>query len=92
MGRTSHEASQEVRNGDLTREEAVSLVRKYDGELPLRYLPEILEYLDMSKEEFLSIADSFRSPHLWDRSEDGSWILKHQVKNLSAESIYTSVA
>ena len=82
MGRASHEASQEVRNGDLTREEAVSLVRKYDGELPLRYLPEILEYLNMSKEEFLSIADSFRSPHLWEKSSDGAWILRHQVDNL----------
>ena len=82
MGCASHEASQEVRNGDLTREEAVSLVRKYDGELPLRYLPEILEYLNMSKEEFLSIADSFRSPHLWEKSSDGSWILRHQVDNL----------
>ena len=92
MGRTSHEASQEVRNGDLTREEAVSLVHKYDGELPLRYLPEILEYLDMTKEEFLSIVDSFRSPHLWERSDDGSWVLKHQVTNLSPESTYTSVA
>ena len=32
----------------------------------------------MDKERFLALADEFRSPHLWARS-DGEWVLKHQV-------------
>jgi len=34
IGRASHDASQEIRNGYLTREEGVALVHKYDAEPP----------------------------------------------------------
>jgi hypothetical protein len=37
VGRAMHEACQEVRNGDVTRDEAIALIRKYDGEFPQRY-------------------------------------------------------
>lgn len=79
VGRTTHEASQEIRNGDLIREEAVSLVNKYDGELPRRYLNDVLEYLDLNEKEFLDIADSFRPKHLWEKDESGKFKLKFKV-------------
>ena len=80
VGRTTQEASQEVRNGDLTREEAVALVHKYDGELPKRYFPEILEYLDLKEKEFLEIADNFRPEHLWKKNESNKYELIFKVK------------
>lgn len=79
IGRATHEASQEVRNGDITRDEAVALVRRFDGEFPKRYFNDILEFIDISEKEFFDVADSFRSPHLWDYI-DGEWSLKYQVK------------
>jgi len=78
IGRCTHEASQEIRHGHITREEGVALVRKFDGEFPNRYFPEILEYMGMERDEFLDIADSFRSPHLWRRIGNG-WELRHGV-------------
>ncbi|EGV27995.1 N-acetyl sugar amidotransferase [Thiorhodococcus drewsii AZ1] len=78
IGRATHEASQEIRNGDLTREEGVSLVRKYDGEFPARYFKEILEYIQMDEEEFFNLADSFRPEHLWVKS-NSDWQLRHRV-------------
>jgi len=78
IGRCTHEASQEVRHGHIDREEAVALVHRYDGEFPQRYFPDFLEYLGMEEDEFHSIADSFRSPHLWKRTIDG-WQLRHRV-------------
>ena len=80
VGRTTHEASQEVRNGDLTREEAVALVHKYDGELPKTFFKDVLEYLDLDEKEFLEIADSFRPKHLWLRNISGKYELRHQLK------------
>ncbi len=80
VGRATHEASQEVRNGDLIRDEAIALVHKYDGELPQRYFNEVLEYIDLSEKEFHSIADSFRPDHLWEKSKSGTYKLKHIVK------------
>ena len=80
VGRATHEASQEVRNGDLTREEAVSLVHKYDGELPKTYFKDVLEYLDLEKNEFFEIADSFRSKHLWRTNKEGEYELIYRVE------------
>jgi len=78
IGRCTHEASQEVRHGHITREEAVALVHRFDGEFPEKYFPDFLEYLSMDRDEFFEIADTFRSPHLWKYS-DGAWQLRHRV-------------
>ena len=37
LGRASYDASQEIRNNEISREEGVALVRKYDGEFPERF-------------------------------------------------------
>lgn len=79
IGRATYDAAQEIRNRHLTREEGVALVHRFDGEFPKRYFPEILEYLGMSETEFLSHADRFRSPHLWEK-EGGEWKLRQQVE------------
>lgn len=78
MGRAMQDAAQEVRNKKITTEEAKALIKKFDGEFPKRYYPEFLEYVGMSDEEFRSICDSFRSPHLWAKV-NGEWKLRHTV-------------
>ncbi|MEZ5670408.1 MAG: N-acetyl sugar amidotransferase [Alphaproteobacteria bacterium] len=80
IGRTTYDASQEIRNRHITREEGVALVHRYDQEFPRKYFPDFLAYLDMDEAEFFAIADSFRSPHLWRRTEAG-WDLRHRVRN-----------
>ena len=79
LGRCSHEASQEIRHGHIDRDEGVALVRKYDGELPERYFHEVLDYMDIGRDEFFEVADGFRSPHLWSRAGNG-WQLRHSVQ------------
>ena len=78
IGRTTYDASQEIRNRHLTREEGVALVKRFDGEFPERYFNDIMEYLDMDPEEFTRLVDKARSPHLWTK-EDGTWRLRHPV-------------
>lgn len=78
LGRASYDASQEIRNKHLTREEAVALVRRFDGEVPGRYFKEVMEYIGMPEERFFELCDEFRSPHLW-RHEGGQWKLRQQV-------------
>ena len=78
LGRASYDASQEVRNRHLTREEGVALVRRFDGEFPERYFAEVMEYVGMEPEHFLELCDRFRSPHLW-KQENGEWKLRHQI-------------
>jgi len=76
IGRATYDSAQEVRNGKITRNEALHLVSKFDGEFPEKYLKEFCEYIGISEEDFYEIVDSFRSPHLWGKSR-GVWKLRH---------------
>ena len=78
VGRTSYEASQEIRNKHLTREEGQALVQRFDGEFPDKYFNEVMEFIGMTPERFYALCDDFRSPHLWTRV-DGKWRLRHTV-------------
>jgi len=70
-GRASDHASKDIRTGYMTRDEGVEMVKKYDAVVSsdLYYW---LEYVDMSEDEFWSIADTFRDPRVW-WIEDGKW-------------------
>ena len=78
LGRASYDASQEIRNRHLTRDEAVALVRRFDGEAPKRYLHDVLDYIGMEPDRFFELCDTFRSPHLW-TNDGGQWRLRHPV-------------
>lgn len=78
LGRATYDASHEIRNKHLTREEAVALVHRFDGEFPAKHFQHVMDYLEMKPERFLELCDKFRSPHLWEK-EGGQWNLRHQV-------------
>ena len=81
IGRATYDAAQEIRSGDITREEGVALVRRFDGEYPSRFQDEVLRYLSVpgfapaTKEWLLQTAERFKSPHLWDGER-----LRYQVE------------
>ena len=78
IGRATYDACQEIRNKKITRNEGVYLVDKFDGEFPEIYFDEFIKYLDINREDFYKIVNSFRSPHLW-KYYKGKWILRHTV-------------
>lgn len=79
IGRATYDASQEIRNQHITREEGVALVNRFDGEFPDRYFDEIMNYIGMDQEYFHELANKFRSPHLWGKDDTGNWKLRHTV-------------
>jgi N-acetyl sugar amidotransferase len=78
IGRATYDASQEIRNKHLTREEGVALVHRFDGEVPELYFNEVMDYIGMKPEQFHELCDKFRSPHLWTK-DNGTWKLRHLV-------------
>lgn len=78
IGRATYDAAQEIRNGKITREEGVALVKRFDTEFPSKYFREILEYMEITEDRFREVIDGARSPHLWKKSGD-SWELRHTV-------------
>ena len=78
IGRATYDAAQEIRNGKITREEGIALVKRYDHEFPTKYFQDCLEYMGMSAERFHELCDQARSPHLWHRV-DGQWQQRHAI-------------
>ncbi|WP_404712382.1 N-acetyl sugar amidotransferase [Sphingomonas sp. MMS24-J13] len=78
IGRATSDSAHEIRDGKITREEGVALVRRYDGEFPQKHYREFLEYCGTTDEFFHEVVDSWRSDHLW-RKTDNGWELKHAV-------------
>lgn len=72
IGRATYDASQEIRSGDITRDEGVRLVHRFDGEWPSRFEDEVFEYLSvpgfprMDMDRFRGLIEKFKSPHLWE--------------------------
>ncbi len=78
IGRATYDAAQEIRNGDITRDEGISLIKRFDGEFPEIYQKQCLEYMGISEERFAEVIEEFRTPHLWDKTAAG-WELKKPI-------------
>jgi len=78
IGRATYDASQEIRNNHITREEGQALVKRFDGEFPDIYFREVMDYLELTPARFHELCDEFRSPHLWAKQHD-AWKLRHTV-------------
>lgn len=79
FGRAVRDASRMIQNKQLTRAEALELARKYDHEFPALYFPDMLEYLDLKKDEFYEIVNKHRNPEIW-KKEGAEWYLKHPLE------------
>ena len=95
IGRATYDAAQEIRSGDITREEGVALVKRFDHEFPERFAEEIFQYLSIHPKEFPEASKMFEQPtmtrdyfmRLADqfrsphlwKHENGEWSLRHAV-------------
>ncbi len=78
LGRCMEDTAHEIRDGHITREEGVALMKKYEGEFPKKYFKEFLEYLNITEKHFWNIIDSWRAEHLWIKEND-KWLLKNPI-------------
>ena len=78
IGRATYDAAQEIRNGKITREEGINLVKKYDQEFPYKYFKQFLDYIDITEDLFHITLDKFRPPHIWHKKND-EWELRHII-------------
>lgn len=95
IGRATYDAAQEIRSGDINREEGVALVRRFDGEWPARFEQELMAYLSIPQKEFQEASRAFSEPVLTKESfvamadrfrsphlwqnKNGDWALRHTV-------------
>jgi len=95
IGRATYDAAQEIRSGEITREEGVALVKRFDGEWPARFETELMEYLSIPQKEFPVAHGAFAEPIMTKESflrladdfrsphlwtkESGEWKLRHVI-------------
>jgi N-acetyl sugar amidotransferase len=72
-GRGTDHACKDIRSGKMSRDEGIEMVRRYDHVKPVKDLSRWLKYVGMSEEEFDRIADTFRDPRVWVKTDDGEW-------------------
>ena len=58
-GRTTKYASKDIQEGKFSRDQAISLVRDYDGEFPGRAFERFIEKTGMTDDQFWRIVESF---------------------------------
>jgi hypothetical protein len=79
FGRANQDAAIEVRRGAMDREQAVNLIKLYDGQYPEEYLPLYLDYYDMTQIEFDEVLDRYVNQDLFEKIE-GRWKPKFEIK------------
>jgi len=80
-GRATDHASIDIRNGRLTREEGLKLVKHHEGKIPTKYLDDFLNEFGYSKEEFLKICDKFTNKSLFKTNDDGN-LIRDEADNI----------
>lgn len=79
FGRANQDACIEVRRGAMDRQQAVNLVRLYDGRFPEEFLDVYLDYYQMARVEFDAVLDKYANRDLFEKS-DGYWKPKFTIK------------
>lgn len=79
FGRATQDAGIEIRRGAMTRDQAVNLVRLYDGHYPEELIETYLSYYEMTQEEFDGVLDRWVNRQLF-KKEGGRWKPLFQVK------------
>ena len=69
FGRANQDASIEVRRGAMERDQAVELVRIYDGHYPEEYEELYLDYFELSADEFHRVLGSWTNRNLFEVGE-----------------------
>lgn len=73
FGQCMDYACYDIREGRITREEGIELVRKYDGKCSDAYIQKFCDYIGISVNEFWNMTNKFRGS-MWHKDENGKWL------------------
>jgi hypothetical protein len=68
--------SLEIRNGRMSRDQAIEIIREISEELPRKEIADFCNYVGISEKRFFEIAETFRNKDIWKQGPDGKWHLK----------------
>lgn len=78
FGQATDHACYDIREGRITREQGIVLIKGFDGGCGEQCIQQFCDYIDISIEEFWRVANSFRG-EMWERDGSGNWKLKNPI-------------
>lgn len=79
-GKVTDHASRDIRLKRITREQGIKLVEKYQYKEP-ESLSKFLEWINLSKEEFMAAIKPFRDKSAWKETRNGDFVLRDSIIN-----------
>lgn len=80
FGCATDEACYDIREGYISRDEGINLVKKYDGRCGEKYIKDFCEYIGVTMDEFWRVVDKFVNKKLFEKdSKTGKWKPKFEV-------------
>lgn len=70
-GRATDQASIDIRNNRMSRDEGLKLIETYEGNVPKKCLKWFLEEYELKFEEFVQICDKFTNKEIFRTNENG---------------------
>jgi len=76
FGFAAQQLSLDIRVDRITREKAIELARRYDGNCDQKYIDILTHFFDMTNEEFWDVVNKHRNKDIWLKNDQDEWELK----------------
>ena len=67
----------EIRNGRLSRKEAIQIIKKTGDQFPIQEIKKFCDYIKISLKKFLIITEKFRNKKIWFKDKNGIWKIRN---------------
>lgn len=78
FGNTTEFACYDIRDGRITRAEAIRLVKELDGRCHSRFVGDYCDWIGITEAAFWRVTDSYRGP-MWRHDKSGNWRLEEPI-------------
>lgn len=79
FGFATDEVGYDIREGRLSREDAIWYVKEYDGKCGEKYIDLACRYLSITREEFWEVVDRYVNKDLFEKNDRGEWIPRFKI-------------
>lgn len=80
FGKITDQVIELIRQGKMSRAEAVDLINKYEGRCGKKYVQRFCNYINITEEQFWGVVELFRNHDIFEQGEDGEWRLKVRLE------------
>lgn len=77
FGFTSQQLSHDIREGLITRDEAIKQVQLYDGKCAEKYIQDFCTFINITRAQFDETVEQYRNQDVWVKDKSGHW--SHRV-------------